>query len=312
MADQRRFAELLTCSDVDAMRRALQEMQGKPHASSAAPAPTSNSAGAALTELAGLRDQFAVRFRLIARGDDGETVVASRQLELVNERVMGKICWPASEALASRLLAAREETARRDLPDAAPRVFVELGAGCALPSLAAAASASFCRVVATDMTVERVAIAARNAELNHLDQLVAAELDFDEWRKLDELVGPAEGGCVVGAADVHYNPAALEQLITSAGLLLRARAKRAEQLSRARPDDELLLARSCVFAHNDELMYSLARTAGLVPQGEPVHARTGGLLHAASPTLFDTNPNDGVDMFRFTLTSAATADSDHV
>jgi predicted nicotinamide N-methyase len=277
-------------------------MHGKPKASSEAPESTFISPSDA-PELASSREQFAVRFRLSARGDDGETIVASRQLELVNERVMGKICWPAAEALAARLLAARDELARRDLPSAEPRVFVELGAGCALPSLAAAASTTFCRVVATDMTAERVAIAARNAKLNRLDQIVAAQLDFDEWRKLDDLVGPAEGGCVVGAAEVHYNPEALEQLITSVGLLLRARAERAEQHARARPDDELLLARSCVFAHNDELMHSLACTAGLAPRGEPTHARTGGLLHAASPTLFDPNPNDAVDIFQFMLSN---------
>jgi predicted RNA methylase len=178
-------------------------------------------------------------------------------------------------------------------------VLLELGAGCALPSLAAAASGAFSRVLATDMSADRVAIALRNAELNGLGNVEAYQLDFCELERMDELVGSAPGGCVICAAEVHYDADAMRELISSAASLMRRRSER-ETHGSPRGEDELILARGAVFAHNDELMASIAREQGL-RQVESRSLRAGGLLHAASPTLFEPNPNDYTDLFRFAL-----------
>jgi hypothetical protein len=310
------LSTLLASMDVDALRRALRQAQQAATSHSKADTPIAPPARAPTVELSTLRSQYRVRFKLLARSEGGR-VVASRELELVNERVMGKICWPAAEALASFLLArhcaepSKLDTALTKGAAAARsgRAFVELGAGCALPSLVAASTGAYSTVVATDMTADRVAIAARNAELNGLT-LGAAPLDFDEATSLAEVVGAAEEGCVIAAAEVHYNPEALAQLIAAVGTYMRERVDRrpARTLGRPPPEDlpadELILARSAVFAHNDELMRSLAASAGLQPSGPPIHIRAGGLLHAASPTLYEPNPNDAVDLFRFHLAQA--------
>lgn len=243
-------------------------------------------------ELAALRQQYAVRFRLDALRPKDGSAAKSHHLELVNERVIGKICWPAAEALASYLLAS---DGRSD----SQRVLLELGAGCALPSLAAALTGAFGRVVATDMTPERVAIATRNAELNGLS-IETAEVLFADYSAIDAIVGSAHAGCTLCAADVHYNPEALVELVESCAALMRARADRAAHVGPPPPFDELLLARSAMFAHNDELMLTTAAAQGLV-LASTVALRTGGVLHAASPTLFEPNPNDSTDIFRFAL-----------
>lgn len=264
---------------VDDLRLALHA-RGGAHDANVGSERSAPPAAAEPPELAALRQQYAVRFRL-----DG------RDFQLVNERVIGKVCWPAAEALASRLLA-------RDHGPGGWRVLLELGAGCALPSLAAATTGVFSRVIATEMTPERVAIAARNAELNGL-KIETAELLFSDAHAMGALVGGAPAGCTVCAADVHYNPEALAELVASAASLMRGRAAAA---AGAHPPavDELLLARSSVFAHNDALMLGCAAEGGLRLAGA-VALRSGGVLHAASPTLYDPNPNDAADVFRFVL-----------
>ncbi|KAJ1622577.1 hypothetical protein T492DRAFT_1061696 [Pavlovales sp. CCMP2436] len=279
---------MLLSMDVDGLRRALQAKAQRAGKETAA--DCSRPAGKdtePTPQLALLRKQFSVRLRV---GEGG----SSRQFELVHERVMGKIAWPAAEALASYFLT--------QAGAAADNVLIELGAGCALPSLAAAASGAFGRVIATDCSADRVDIARRNGELNGLHLLETHHLDFCELDCMDELVGAAPGGCVICAADVHYDPEAMCNLISSAASLMRRRAERETHWSAAHcpPPDQFILARSAVFEHNDSLMSSIALEEGL-RQVESRSLRAGGLLHAASPTLFEPNPNDHTDLFVFVL-----------
>jgi predicted nicotinamide N-methyase len=84
---------------------------------------------------------------------------------------------------------------------------VELGCGLALPSLAAARAGA--DALATDAASEAVALAARNAELNHAS-VEAATVD---WNAPDELIdrGPFE---LVLAADVLYERQSVAPLLS--------------------------------------------------------------------------------------------------
>ncbi|KAG8464829.1 hypothetical protein KFE25_010197 [Diacronema lutheri] len=296
------LARLLASMDVDGLRLALHARHGAAEGAAVAECALGAAPGAVVAErapapdapppeLSALRRRFPIRFRLSARGGGDGSVRVCRDFMLVNERVIGKVCWPAAEALAAHLLAIR---LAENAPSAARPVLLELGAGCALPSLAAASTGAFARVIATEMTEERVAIAAHNAELNGLE-LESSELLFADAERMRALVGSAPSSIVLCAADVHYNPEALVELIASAAALMRDRQDAADAPPRA---DKLLLARSAVFTHNDELMLRTAAEHGLALVGAE-SARCGGVLHAASPTLFEPNPNDSADLFRF-------------
>jgi hypothetical protein len=88
----------------------------------------------------------------------------SLAIELLHYRVMGKVVWPAAQALAEDLIEFwRAEPA---MPEAAA-TFVEVAAGAGLPALvAASAGSTFGRVVATDLTEEGVQLLAANDERN--------------------------------------------------------------------------------------------------------------------------------------------------
>ena len=99
-------------------------------------------------------------------------------IQLLQYRVMGKVVWPAAQALAEDLIEFwRAEPAA---PEAAA-TFVEVAAGAGLPSLVAArAGSTFGRVVATDFTEEGVQLLAANDERNGSRLAATARLDLTE------------------------------------------------------------------------------------------------------------------------------------
>lgn len=300
------LARLLAAGDVDALRSALKQQQAREQDAVPAndgpelpqpPRATIQTEAAIVPELIALRKRHAVHFRLLLPADADDLAVGAREYHLVDSRVMGKICWPAAEALAAHVLTT---ASRWQLP--APAVFLELAAGCALPSLVAAKMRVFSRVVTTDVTAERVAIAAHNAELNGV-ALEARELEFADCEKLVQLAlrssSHAEGGArsfVVCAADVHYNPTSLEDFF-AAGAALVQRATARDDLSDPL-ECRLVLARSSTFAHNDEHMWAAAR-ANRFDAVSTTEYGAAGVLHSASATLFEPNNDESVHIFTF-------------
>ena len=94
--------------------------------------------------------------------------------------------WPSAVALA-RVIGRRPLTGRR---------VIELGCGLGLPAIAAAVAGG--RVLATDWAPASVAMAARNAERNH----VAIETAHFRWDAAPEPLGPPWP--LVLASDVLY------------------------------------------------------------------------------------------------------------
>ena len=170
-------------------------------------------------------------------------------IQLLHYRVMGKVVWPAAQALAEDLIEFwRAEPAT---PEPAA-TFIEVAAGAGLPSLvAASAGSTFGRVVATDFTEEGVQLLAANDERNGSRLAATARLDLTEEgaaEVLAQLAPPIAGGCVVlGACDLAYNDAAVGGLFAAAAAWLRG----APPDVGARPRLRVLFARSSNFEHTD-------------------------------------------------------------
>ena len=107
------------------------------------------------------------------------------------------VLWRSGVALAREL----DRVALRGL-----RV-VELGCGLAAPSIAAARGGA--TVLATDACAEALALAARNANANHV-RIETARVD---WTEPDELVGRGPFDLVL-AADVLYERASVAPLLS--------------------------------------------------------------------------------------------------
>lgn len=206
---------------------------------------------------------------------------------------MGKVCWPAGEALA------RHCSASDTLQGVDRGVFLEVAAGHGLPSLAVATArrAHFTRVVSTDSCADLVALIRRNAHVNGAD-VVAHALDLGDVQAARD-VAAGDPVSVLAAADIHYDAGHLRNLFAMAAALF---ADAESPLAR-----RLVIARSVTFDHTDVAMFAAAKAVGM----ESVHVsscRAAGILHSASATLFEVNPTDAVDIFEFGAPQGAPAD----
>ena len=204
-------------------------------------------------------------------------------IQLLQYRVMGKVVWPAAQALAEDLIEFwRAEPAA---PEAAA-TFVEVAAGAGLPSLVAArAGSTFGRVVATDFTEEGVQLLAANDERNGSRLAATARLDLTEEgaaEVLAQLAPPVAGGCVVlGACDLAYSDAAVGGLFAAAAAWLRSAADVG-----ARPRLRVLFARSSNFEHTDTATRAAAAAHGFALARRATRRGVPGVLDSSSGTTF--------------------------
>ena len=237
------LANLLAAGDVDAVRRSLQAQLG-----------IATTAARPLEPPPRRLHASAPAMRISVRGHN---------FALVGERTMGKVSWPAGHALADWIL--ERGDAAGDAPTAA--TLVEVGAGCGLPALAAAAlgrAAGWSCVAATDFVEHAVELLRENVVRNAA-QIHVARLDAVEGgvAALSAVIDEAETAAAAAptprelwivAADIHYHEAVVAALLAAAGGVARARPTRRVRV---------VLARSSNFEHCDDAVERSAAECGL-------------------------------------------------
>ena len=189
--------------------------------------------------------------------------VRGHNFALVGERTMGKVSWPAGHALADWIL--ERGDAAGDAPPEA--TLVEVGAGCGLPALAAAAlgrAAGWSCVAATDFVEHAVELLRENVVRNAA-QIHVARLDAVEGgvAALSAVIDEAETAAAAAppprelwivAADIHYHEAVVAALLAAAAGVARAWPSRCVRV---------VLARSSNFEHCDAAVERAAAECGL-------------------------------------------------
>ena len=269
----------LASGDVDAVRRLLSNGGTSSEVRVVAPAAASSST------------LFQGRHWLRLPLADGLVI------QLLHYRVMGKVVWPAAQALAEDLI-----EFWRAVEPAMPKAeatFIEVAAGAGLPSLvAAAAGSSFGRVVATDFTEEGVQLLAANNERNGSRLAATARLDLmDEGAAevLVQLAPPIKGAYVVlGACDLAYNDAAVGGLFAAAATWLR----RAPDVGPG-PRLRVLFARSSNFEHTDADTRAAAAAYGFALARCATRRGVPGVLDSSSGNTFVGCEDTEADVMTF-------------
>ena len=235
----------------------------------------------------------------------------SLAIELLHYRVMGKVVWPAAQALAEDLIEFwRAEPA---MPEAAA-TFVEVAAGAGLPALvAASAGSTFGRVVATDLTEEGMQLLAANDERNGSRLAATARLDLTEEgaaEVLAQLAPPVAGGCVVlGACDLAYNDAAVGGLFAAAAAWLRGAP---DVGAGPRPRLRVLFARSSNFEHTDPNTRAAAAAHGFALARCATRRGVPGVLDSSAGSTFVGCQDAEADLWTFVpLGEEGVAASEH-
>ena len=261
---------ILAAGDVDSLRRLLKHGNSDTDQSAPAKAVTpAIKATAASTAL------FAHRPIL-------QMPIEHMTLRLRSVRTMGKLLWPAGDAVARLLL--------RLPPPPQPTAMLEIGAGAAVPSLVAAAHGTFTRgVVATDAFEEVVQLVCHHDELNGARLTAAERLDVAERGALHSIVEARFGlhadapSILLVACEMSYDPEAITNLFAAAAELLRH-------------DPVLLFSRSQVFEHLDEHQAAVARAHGFALAAS-VEKRAAGALDAVAEAHLTPCVADGVRLF---------------
>lgn len=234
-------------------------------------------------------------------------MVLGRTFKLASSRVMGKVMWPGAAAVARYLLSDSYQALQHEHSNT--RTFVELGAGCALPSLVAASSdLGFSRVVATDFSDEVCSVITTNAELNQLSSngstpFQVCLLDFADATKLTELClsvrSPHEIAMhiVISASDISYDDAYLQSIFASSTTC-------AQQACRQNTDStiDVIIGRSAVhYESMDDQLVSLASQHDFhLARPLVVDDNAAGIFHSTSASHFEPNTSlGGVFHFRY-------------
>ena len=228
-------------------------------------------------------------------------------IQLLHYRVMGKVVWPAAQALAEDLIEFwRAEPAMQK----AEATFIEVAAGAGLPSLvASSAGSTFGRVVATDFTEEGVQLLAANNERNGSRLAATARLDLmDEGAAevLVQLAPPIKGAYVVlGACDLAYNDAAVGGLFAAAATWLR----RAPDVGPG-PRLRVLFARSSNFEHTDADTRAAAAAYGFTLARCATRRGVPGVLDSSLGNTFVGCEDAEADVMTFVPLGEGAAASD--
>ena len=237
--------------------------------------------------------------------------VRGHNFALVGERTMGKVSWPAGHALADWIL--ERGDAAGDAPPAA--TLVEVGAGCGLPALAAAAlgrAAGWSCVAATDFVEHAVELLRENVVRNAA-QIHVARLDAVEGgvAALSAVIDEAETAAAAAppprelwivAADIHYHEAVVAALLAAAAGVARARPSRRVRV---------VLARSSNFEHCDAAVERAAAECGLRLVRRHVR-RAAGVLDAIGldgGAAYVGCDDDVSDLFEYEVEEAAEAEA---
>ena len=278
MMDHAELQKLLVSGDVDALRRLLKRESYEEAATVAAP-PSSNQL------LLQSADRLLQPSTLFASRPSVRLPIGAFEVLICNHRSMGKLLWPAGQAIAEMLAGVTPAAAASSL------AVLEIGAGAGVPALIAAQVGA--RVaIATDFTEESVELLRYNDGLNGQRLTGCSRLDVGEPSCMLECVrqhGLAEADPVlIVACECSYDPTTVTKLFASAGqLLLRPGA--ASPL--------ICFARSDVFAHLDEHTFAAAHAGGFALCRRE-HRRAAGVLDA---TLSYLTPcaEDAVECFFF-------------
>ena len=285
------LANLLAAGDVDAVRRSLQAQLG-----------IATTAARPLEPPPRRLHASAPAMRISVRG---------RNFALVGERTMGKVSWPAGHALADWIL--ERGDAAGDAPPEA--TLVEVGAGCGLPALAAAAlgrAAGWSCVAATDFVEHAVELLRENVVRNAA-QIHVARLDAVEGgvAALSAVIDEAETAAAAAppprelwivAADIHYHEAVVAALLAAAAGVARARPSRRVRV---------VLARSSNFEHCDAAVERAAAECGLRLVRRHVR-RAAGVLDAIGldgGAAYVGCDDDVSDLFEYEVEAAEAAEA---
>ena len=280
MMDPAEFQKLLASGDVDALRRLLKR--------------ESNKEAESLLQSADLLLQPSTLF---ASRPSVRLSFGTFEVEICNHRSMGKLLWPAGQAIAEMLAGVTPAAAASSL------AVLEIGAGAGVPALIAAQVGA--RVaIATDFTEESVELLRYNDRLNGQKLTGCARLDVGEPSCMLECLrqhGLAEADPVlIVACECSYDPTTVTKLFVSAGqLLLRPGAT----------SPLICFARADVFAHLDEHTFAAAHASGFTLCRRE-RRRAAGVLDA---TLSYLTPcaEDAVDCFFFVREADADAALPH-
>ena len=281
MMDPAEIQKLLASGDVDALRRLLKRESNEEPES-------------LLLQSADLLLQPSTLF---ASRPSVRLSFGTFEVEICNHRSMGKLLWPAGQAIAEMLAGVAPAAAASSL------AVLEIGAGAGVPALIAAQVGA--RVaIATDFTEESVELLRYNDRLNGQKLTGCARLDVGEPSCMLECLrqhGLAEADPVlIVACECSYDPTTVTKLFASAGqLLLRPGA--ASPL--------ICFARADVFAHLDEHTFAAAHASGFTLCRRE-RRRAAGVLDA---TLSYLTPcaEDAVDCFFFVREADADAALPH-
>ena len=304
MMDPAEFQKLLASGDVDALRRLLKR--------------ESNKEAESLLQSADLLLQPSTLF---ASRPSVRLSFGTFEVEICNHRSMGKLLWPAGQAIAEMLAGVTPAAAASSL------AVLEIGAGAGVPALIAAQVGA--RVaIATDFTEESVELLRYNDRLNGQKLTGCARLDVGEPSCMLECLrqhGLAEADPVlIVACECSYDPTTVTKLFVSAGqLLLRPGAVSplicSESGFRKRfcvsesgfvsSSPLICFARADVFAHLDEHTFAAAHASGFTLCRRE-RRRAAGVLDA---TLSYLTPcaEDAVDCFFFVREADADAALPH-
>lgn len=266
--------DLLSSGDVDAVRRMLRH--GSAESDNEVAERSKTYAGGGHGRKSTL---FADRMQL-------KVCMGGEPLAICSYRTMGKVLWPAGHAVA-KLLACSPCHART--ADHKPHL-LEFGAGCAVPSLVAAAGPYFEAVLATDCFEENVQLIVHNSKLNGNRLKAAMRLDVSDHQMLASIVHQHEmhdKPLLLLACDMSYDPEAVTNLFVSTGVLM-------QQYSTAQP--MLLFARSDNFAHLDDHTARAARDNGLTLLARK-EVRAAGIQDAIGVEHLTPCAEDAVTLF---------------
>lgn len=292
MMDSADIQALLSSGDVDAVRRMLRFSSQAADASQSRPMESSSHAQAAdsvATHLFGDRQLLKIK-------------IGDIELKLRSVRTMGKVLWPAGHAIALKIaaLATNSSCSRVAL--------IEVGAGSAVPSLAAAAVGAFRTVVATDCFEEELALIRHNAGLNGKKLTSVARVDVSDAQMLARVVkeyaspstsahsvasGDGDGGdspLLVLACDMSYDPEAILHLFASMRALVDAYPSRKPLL---------LFARSSNFAHMDTQTRLHAARHGFALLARSDARGSPGVIDSISESHLTPCADDAVSSFFF-------------
>ena len=305
MMDPAEIQKLLASGDVDALRRLLKR--------------ESNEEPESL--LLQSVDLLLQPSTLFASRPSVRLSFGTFEVEICNHRSMGKLLWPAGQAIAEMLAGVAPAAAASSL------AVLEIGAGAGVPALIAAQVGA--RVaIATDFTEESVELLRYNDGLNGQRLTGCARLDVGEPSCMLECLrqhGLAEADPVlIVACECSYDPTTVTKLFVSAGqLLLRPGAASplicSESGFRKRfcvsesgfvsASPLICFARADVFAHLDEHTFAAAHASGFTLCRRE-RRRAAGVLDA---TLSYLTPcaEDAVDCFFFVREADADAALPH-